>query len=404
LLLVQQHIYKPSHKDYKTLDNICFLSKNLYNATLYAVRQYFFENKKYLSYFTVNKQFTYEDQVDYRMLPAKVSKMVQKEVENNFKSFFALLKNKTRKKNIPRYLPKDGRFATTYTKQALSLVKEGYVKLSKTDIFIKTSISKEQIQFVRIVPFKKHITVEIGYKVKEKQFINNDSYASIDLGLNNLMTVTSTSFKPFIINGKPLKSINQYYNKQKAYYQSILEKQNGKKTSNRLKFLSLKRNNKIKDYLHRTTTYLVNQLDSNHVTTLVVGYNKNWKQDINLGKKNNQNFVNIPFYKLVNMLGYKCLLKGIKLVLQEESYTSKCSFLDKEEIKKHKNYLGKRVKRGLFKTSENIYINADVNGSYNILKKYLTKETKDIYNYINLVEVCSTPLKVTLKSNFLLTS
>ena len=401
MILVEQHVYKQNNKLFKEMDDLCFLSKNLYNATLYEIRQYFFKTQKYMNYYEMNTKFAHENQVDYRSLPAKVSKMVQMKLDKNFKSFFNLLKKKqTGKYNkpvkIPKYLHKTkGRFVVEYTIQAISFKKEGYVHLSKTNIFIKTKIPKKDIQFARIVPKNGYYVIEIGYKKQEKTIKQNDKYASIDLGLNNLMTVTSTNKKPFIINGKPLKSINQYYNKKKSHYQSILKKINNKNSSKRLQKLALKRNNKIKDYLHKSTSYLINQLVSNDISTLIVGYNKNWKQDINIGKVNNQNFVQIPFYELVNMLEYKCKLNGINLILQEESYTSKCSFLDKEEVKKHEKYFGKRVKRGLFKTKNDIYINADVNGSLNIMKKYFIKEAKNIYDY-NLVEVCSMPEMITL--------
>ena len=175
---------------------------------------------------------------------------------------------------------------------------------------------------------------------------------------------------------------------------------NKKYSSKRLFNITNKRNNKIKDYLHKSSTFLVNYLVSNDITNLVIGYNENWKQNINLSKKNNQNFVSIPFYILINQIKYKCRLKGINVILINESYTSKCSFLDNEEIKKHNEYLGIRIKRGLFKRKiNNQLVNADVNSACNILKKYLLKEVaknskntykvKDILE--NLVKVCSMP-------------
>ena len=202
---------------------------------------------------------------------------------------------------------------------------------------------------------------------------------SIDLGIDNLCTCTSNVTKSFIVNGKPIKSINQYYNKQKSKYQSILELKNHKKYSNRLYRLTLKRHNKIKDYFHKVSRYIVNQLVEQSINTLIIGKNNGWKQETNLGKRNNQNFVQIPFNMLINMLQYKCKIQGINCILQEESYTSKASFFDndyipiynksKSEIKNY-TFSGKRIKRGLYKTN-NILINADINGSLNILRKYL---------------------------------
>ena len=202
---------------------------------------------------------------------------------------------------------------------------------------------------------------------------------SIDLGIDNLCTCTSNVTKSFIVNGKPIKSINQYYNKQKSKYQSILELKNHKKYSNRLYRLTLKRHNKIKDYFHKVSRYIVNQLVEQSINTLIIGKNNGWKQETNLGKRNNQNFVQIPFNMLINMLQYKCKIQGINCILQEESYTSKASFFDndyipiynksKSEIKNY-TFSCKRIKRGLYKTN-NILINADINGSLNILRKYL---------------------------------
>ena len=201
----------------------------------------------------------------------------------------------------------------------------------------------------------------------------------------------SNVLKPILINGKPLKSINQYYNKKLANLKSKLR--NEKKTSKRIKSLTNKRNNKVNDYLHKTSRLITNYLVSNNINTLVVGKNKEWKQDVNIGKKNNQNFVQIPHSRLIDMLLYKCKLRGINVIITEESYTSKCSFLDDEGIKKHKVYKGNRIKRGLFKSSEGVLINADVNGSLNILKKVVGK-----FNY-NPIEVCSTPTVITVKFN-----
>lgn len=391
--LVERHTYKKSHKDFKELDDLCFLSKNLYNATLYEVRQYFFKTGEYLNYNKVNKQFTHENQADYRALPAKVSKWTQKLVEQNMKSFFALRKEDI-KARVPKYLDKTkGRQVVHYEKGALSFAKkEGYIHLSKTNIYIRTGLIRDQVDFVRIVARGNHINIEIGYKVKERPVEINNNYASIDLGVNNLMVVSSNKFNPYIINGRPLKSINQFYNKRLSDLQSSLKTRHNKYTSKKTYHLTYKRNNKISDYMHKSTTYVVNHLVSNNISRLIIGYNKGWKQDITLGKKMNQNFIQIPFAKLISLLEYKCRLEGIDVILQEESYTSKCSFLDREEVKNHKNYLGKRIKRGLFKSSSGIIINADLNGSLNILKKHLEKQ--EAWNekiFSDCVEVCSVP-------------
>lgn len=217
---------------------------------------------------------------------------------------------------------------------------------------------------------------------------DNHKYMSIDLGIDNLCTCTSNVTKSFIINGKPIKSINQFYNKQKSKFQSELKLKNHKNYSNRLYRLSLKRNNKIKDYFHKVSKYIVNQLVEQSINTLIIGKNNGWKQETKLGNKNNQNFVSIPFEMLINMLKYKCKLQGINVILQEESYTSKASFFDNDYIPvynsdyKHYNFSGKRIKRGLYVTN-NILINADINGSLNILRKYLNVVCEEIISPTN---------------------
>ena len=197
--------------------------------------------------------------------------------------------------------------------------------------------------------------------------LNKENIAGIDLGLNNLATVTSNinGVKPIIINGRPIKSMNQYYNKKKSKLQSFV----GEKSSNRLEKLTNKRNQKIDNYLHNASREIVNFLIENNIGTLVVGKNKQWKTDINIGKRNNQNFVNIPHARLINMIEYKCTLIGVIVKITEESHTSKCSFIDFESIEHHDKYIGRRKYRGLFLSKDKIKINADSNGSGNIIRK-----------------------------------
>lgn len=398
MVLVEKHIIKPKHKYYDELDNLCWLSKNLYNSTLYNVRQYYFENKKLLKYQVINKIYVDTNNEDYRALPSKVAKHTQMLVEHNFKSFFELLKLKAKGKynkpvKIPKYLnKKTGRQVVHYEKGAISFKEQGYIKLSKTNIKIKTNLTKDKVQFVRLVPKNNHIIIEIGYNVIEKEIIQNNNILAIDIGVNNIASCVTTNGEKFLINGKPLKYINHNYNKRIADIQSKLKLTHNKNKSRYKSNITNKRNNRINDYLHKITTYIVNQAVSNHIGTIVVGYNKEWKQDTNIGSTNNQNFVNIPFYKFISMLDYKCKLKGIIFKRITEEYTSKCSFVDDEEIVKHTTYAGRRINRELFKTKKGIIINADVNGAYNILKKYM-KENATWNERISqtLVKVCSIP-------------
>ena len=379
LILSERHIISCSHPYFSECDYLTFLGKNLYNATLFYQRASFFK-KDFQNYYAVNKVFTHENQADYRALPAKVSKQVQMLVDKSFKSYFALVKKKAKGDydfpvRIPKYLHKvKGRCTLPYPKDALSFKKEGIVKFSKTGIELPTKIEKERIQGARIVPKGNHFVIEILYKEMKKSLVSEtiQKVAFIDPGLNNLMTVTSNAFFPLLYSGKKLKSINQLANKRIAQLKSALSKK-GLYTSPLLVSIYNKRSRRITDSLHKLSSHLVNQFVSYQIDTVVFGHNLGQKQDIQLGSVVNQNFVQLPFYQLISLLKYKCELQGIRFVTTEESYTSKCSFLDLEPISKQKEYLGKRIKRGLFQSKKGIRINADVNGSLNIGRKYLTK-------------------------------
>ena len=394
MILSERHIIKQSNQYYKDLDNLCLLSKNLYNSALYAIRQHYFNTKQYLNKFELINQFTKNKQLDYISLPRKVSQQIIYQVDQNFKSFFNSLKsNKINHKiSLPKYLDKNGRFEVIYTNQAISnkLLNKNKLQLSGLKEFI-LQIKHNNIKQTRIIHKGNHIVIEILYEVREKEYVNNNRYCSIDLGINNLCTIGSNVIKPIIINGKPLKSINQYYNKKLAYLKSEQDlRKNKQYNKKKIQRLTFKRNNKINDYLHKSSRYIVNHLVSNNITNLVIGLNKEWKQETNIGKRNNQNFVQIPHTKLIEMLQYKCQLEGIKVIIRDESYTSKCSFIDNEEICKHKNYLGKRIYRGLFVSKEKRILNADLNGALNILRKEVPELQYGI-------EVCSTPIVYTIK-------
>ena len=397
MVLVEKHIIKPKHKYYDEIDHLCWLSKNLYNATLYHIRQYYFASKQFLNYQAVNKIFVDSNNPDYRALPAKVAKHTQMLVDRNFNSFFGLLKLKAQGKynkpiKIPNYLKKTGRQVVHYEKGAISFKAQGFIKLSKTNIKIKTKLTKENVQFVRLVSRNNYIAVEIGYNVKEPEQKLNNNVLAIDIGVNNIASFVTTDGDKCLINGRQLKYINHNYNKAVADAKSKLKITHNQNSSKYISQIINKRNNRINDYLHKITTYIVNHAVSKNIGTIVVGYNKEWKQDTNLGKVNNQNFVNIPFYRLINLLEYKCRLKGIKFQTITESYTSKCSFVDDEEIKKHTTYSGKRINRELFRTKNGLIINADINSAYNILKKYMQKNaTWNEQLAQTLVQVCSVP-------------
>ena len=393
---VEIHQIKRGELHFDEIDELCFKSKNLFNSALYIVRQHFFETGKYLNYYSVDKIFKETNQPDYRALPIQVSQQTLKGLDKAFASFFKLHKKfkegkYPNKPNIPNYKDKiDGRYVVTYTNQCFSkpMLRNGIIQPSGTNLQIVTKCIPETINQVKLVKINKNTAnVIVIYTIPDpKPKEDNNRYASIDLGVNNFATVSSNVISPFIINGRPIKSVNQFFNKTLAVLQS---KGNGL-CQHKKDTLSRWRMNHLNDYFHKASRYIVNQLVSNNINTLIIGYNKGWKQDANIGKVNNQKFVQIPFLKFVNMLEYKCQLVGITVVRQQESYTSKCSFLDNEPIKKHKEYAGKRIKRGLFKSRNGKLINADLNGSLNILKKAVGE-----FQYP--IEVCGTPCVITLR-------
>lgn len=410
--LVEQHIIKKSNSMYKDIDEISFLSKNLYNRANYVVRQEFISTSKqkeegkvsnanWIRYNQLQKQLQNKKDYDYSKLPAKVSQQVLNLLDKNWVSFFQSIRDWKKNPNkylgkpsLPKYKHKTkGRGVLIYTIQAISKkeLRSNIVRLSGTEIRIRTKQDSKAIQQVRIVPRIGHYIIEVVYEKKEVIYenIDNNKIAGIDLGLNNLLAVTSNQNKvnPLLINGRQLKSMNQYYNKKKAKLQSYV----GDKSSNRLEKLTNKRNRKVKDYLHKASRFVVNHFILNGIGLVVIGKNTQWKTEINIGKRNNQSFVNIPHAKLIDMITYKSKLVGIDFIVTEESYTSKCSFIDLEPIKKHENYLGKRVKRGLFISNNKTKINADCNASGNIIRKEIPNAFAD-----GIEGVVVRPIKINL--------
>jgi putative transposase len=408
LILTERHLITPKHKHFKEIDNLSFLSKNLYNQANYRIRQAFTnkENPRYVNFYEIQRELQNKKQIDYISLPTKVSQQILIKLHDNWNSFFKANKDYSKtpskylgKPKLPKYKDiKNGRNIVIYTSQAISSkeLKNGIIKLSKSNVRIKTKVKDTtKIKEVRIIPRLNSYYIEVAYEIEEKikEHKDKEIVMGIDLGVNNLCTIATTNNDKLLINGRPLKSMNQYYNKKKADLQSRLPKNQFK--SKQLTKLTNKRNNKIDNYLHKTSKFIIDYCLTNNVDKIVVGKNINWKQEVNIGKKNNQNFVNIPHARLIQMIEYKAKLEGIEFIVTTEEYTSKCSFIDNEIIGKHDEYCGKRIKRGLFKTKEDYLINADINGAFNILRK--ATPNFNIQNIENGVEVTVvSPLKVTL--------
>jgi putative transposase len=380
MYLVEQHIISVNDKRYKDLDRICFLSKNLYNAALYEIKQEFLRTGKWIRYTSLDRKLKDEDNFDYRAISAASSQQILMSLDKSLKSYFFAIKawKRDNKKftgcpKFPKYKHKTkGRNVFPYS-YAQFKHRDNYIFFPKKEGLspLKTNCKEGSVKQVRFVPKPDCYIIEVVYESKVKeQLPDNNRVMSIDLGVNNLASiVTNVSKKAILIDGRKLKSINQYYNKKKSKIQQQLKKTNGKENSRRLMSLTRKRNNKVKDYLHKASKEIINICLEDNITTLIVGHNDGWKQNTNLGKRNNQNFVSIPFETFISMLRYKSERQGLRFVEVNESHTSKCSSFDLEPVEHHDPYVGKRVKRGLFKTKDGILLNADINGSYNIMRK-----------------------------------
>ena len=376
--LTETHQIRPNHKLYSICDELCFKSKNLYNAALFEFRQSYFDKEvDTLTWQNLNRIFNQNNQFDYRELPSKVSNTVLKKLGNNISSFWSLVKKPdyNEKVGLPKYLHKtNGRFIVEFNKQTFSNKRDedNNLIICKSSLDLRIPTKAEKPQQVRIIPKVGCYVIEVIYEIKENKMKQNQRVAAIDLGLNNLATVvTNDGDNPILISGKKIKSINQYYNKMTSKKKSLLPY--NVFTSKSLDRLWLKRNNKISYEMHKITKFLANYFDERDVSKVIIGHNSGWKNCINLGKRNNQNFVNIPYTKFINQLTYKCQLLGITVITREESYTSKASFLDYDEIPNYKDetipkFSGKRIKRGLYRSTTR-KINADVNGAYNIMAK-----------------------------------
>ena len=391
---VEKHMIKKNHSYYNMFCKFTHQAKNLYNHANYLVRKEFVETGKWLKYSQLDKLLKKDlDYPDYRNMPgAQSAQQTLRLLDANWKSFFKVIKDWSKNKDkysgkpkLPKYKPKDGQMVLIVTTQQ---VKQKGNQLKFPQSFNGFTVTPqcatlpnfEKINQVRIVPCNQVFCVEIVYSifVDDTVFQDNGRIMSIDLGLDNLATVvTNTGLQPMFVNGKGLKSVNQYYNKRKAYYQSIAKQMNGKNYTNRLYQLTRKRNFKIEDALHKISRFIVDIALENDITTIVIGNNKNWKQSISLGKQTNQAFVTSPHQKLIEQIVYKAQLQSICVICTEESYTSCTSFLDGESSVKEFYDKKRRVHRGLFRSNQGVFINADVNAGYQIMKKVFPNEFSD---------------------------
>ena len=388
---VERHIFDRQNKWYKMLVEKCLLARNVYNHGNYLIRQEFFNSGNYLGYTKIEKLL--HDDIEYpdywKLGLANSSQQILKTLDNNWKSFFKAVKDWKKHPEKYKGMPKPPRyikngklkdFALTY---AQIRVIDNKIKFPKSmrdsngnDFIIpvrfSTLVGFNKFQLCKIVPKNDRIIVEFVYTFNITPESRDDAkIAGIDLGLDNFVTlVDNIGNVPIIINGKGLKSVNQYYNKKIAGMSSELKLNKNKNYySHKMNDVTNKRNDKVNHFMFLAANSVIDHCIKNNIGVLVIGKNDGWKQKSNIGKKNNQKFVQIPYESFIQKLSYKCQNVGIKLIETEESYTSGTSFLDNELPEKQYYNKSRRRHRGLFKSNSGKLINADVNAAYQIIKK-----------------------------------
>ena len=403
--LTEKEMIYSTDERFDLIKNLCHLSKNLYNASLYDVRQYYFETKSYRTWQSQRPIFTKNNNPDYYALQSHLAGEVLMQVGRQFIGFFNNKSNK--KKRIPKYKDKNGYNVITFPKLTISKQidfdedKSIYTyTLCKRIYNLKIKSTKSNLKMIKFVYDEANDLIKCFkiYEVeKQKLKKDNSRYFSIDPGLNNIVSIyNNIGIRPLLYNGRPIKSINQYYNKTNAKLRSELP--TNVKSSKRLKQLAFKRNNKIDYEMHKISTHIISEAVKNNISKIIIGNNIGWKNEINIGRRNNQNFVNIPHTKLFNQLLYKGLLNGIEVIFTEESYTSKESFFDRDELPIYgendsPKFSGRRISRGLYKDSKGNLWNADLNGGGNIMRKISDKAYKNIRK---TKEMMKRPILITL--------
>ena len=411
-LTVKQQIKHLSKDDYRTIKELCHIAKNLTNEAIYNVRQYYFTEGEYLKY---EKNYVLLKNSDnYKALNSNMSQQILKEVDGSFKSFFGLLKLAKKGKysikdcKLPHYIPKDGYatlvigFVRLNGNKLILPFSQSFKKTHKSvELTIPPILADKKIKEIRIIPKANARFFEVQYIYEAEciqRNLNKNNALAIDLGINNLVTAVSSNGRSFIIDGRRLKSINQWFNKENARLQSIKDKQNfGKKPTNRQKAIARDRNNKVNDYMNKAARIIIDYCINNDIGVLVVGYNETFQRNSDIGRTNNQTFVNIPYGRLREKLEYLCELNDIEFVKQEESYTSKASFWDKDVIPVYNNdnpkeyqFSGKRIHRGMYKTASGFCFNADINGALNIMRKSSVVDLSILYGRGNV----DTPIRI----------
>jgi putative transposase len=401
--LTEQHVIDRNDPRYAVIDEAAFKSKNLYNAALYLIRQAFIFEGRYIGSYEMDKLM--QEHEVYKALPARVAQKVLDQLDKNWKSFFEARKSYgqdpskfTGHPRLPKYKHKtEGRNILVYTGQAISKkgLKQGVIQPSMLPISIKTQ--HKDVDQVRIVPRNGYYVVEVIYTKEPVQASVDPSFCvGIDLGVTNLAAIASNreGFVPRLVNGRPVKAWNQWYNKRMKELKKRLPKEDRARMTRQMERITNTRNQRIQHYLHTASKRIVDFLVEEGIGTVIIGKNPLWKQGNNIGKRNNQNFVSIPHARFIDMLTYKAALVGIQVEVKEESYTSQASFLDLDPIptytpndEEEHLFSGKRIGRRnrLYRTKDGRKICADMNGAYNILRKSRPdafSEAKGVAGYV----------------------
>ena len=390
-LVIKQQVKHLTKEEYNILRELCRIAKNLTNQAIYNIKQHYFQEKQYLRYEANYHELKHLE--NYKLLNSNMAQQTLKNVDQMFKSFFALIKMAKQGKynfrhiHLPKYLPKNG-YANLIIGQVR--IKDNILTIPLSNTFKKKYNNKIEIKIPQVLEDKKIKEIQIipkfnarffeiqyTYEIEEENInLNTNNALAIDLGVNNLCTCVTNTGKSFIIDGRKLKSINQFFNKYNAKLQSIKDKQNIKRQTKQQYLISRKRKNRVNDYINKTCRYIINYCLTHDIGTLVIGYNQSFQNKTNLGKRNNQIFTHLPFGRIREKLEYLCKRYNINYILQEESYTSKASFFDNDVLPIYNadnpqtyEFSGKRVKRGLYQTKNDYRFNADCNGALNILRK-----------------------------------
>ena len=397
-LTIKQQVKHLTKEEYNILRELCRTAKNLTNQAIYNVRQHYLQEKQYLKYEANYYELKNSD--NYKLLNSNMAQQTLKDVDQMFKSFFALIKLAKQGKynfkhiRLPNYLPKNGYYNLIIGQ--IRLRKDNILTIpysnafkkkyeTKIQIKIPQALEDKKIKEIRIIPKfnARFFEIQYTYEIQEEDIkLNTNNALAIDLGVNNLCTCVTNIGKSFIIDGRKLKSINQFFNKQNAKLQSIKDKQNIERQTKQQYLISRKRKNRVDDYINKICRYIINYCLINNIGTLVIGYNQSFQNKTNLGRKINQIFTQLPFGKIREKLEYLCKRYNINYILQEESYTSKASFFDNDDLPVYNmdnpqtyEFSGKRIKRGLYQTKEGYRFNADCNGALNILRKSKAVDT-----------------------------